>query len=65
MHYDSKYLAALENCIMDDLLPMYLVGCRSVGKDPAQNAILRKLLEAKTLRGDIPFLLKKHPRGTQ
>jgi hypothetical protein len=59
MHYNTEYLMALENCIMDDLLPMYIVGCRSVGRDPGSNAILKKLLDARTLRGETPFLLKK------
>lgn len=59
MHYNTAYLEALENCIMDDLLPMYLVGCRSVGREPAQNEILKKLLDARTLKTHVPWLLKK------
>lgn len=59
MHYNTEYLMALENCIMDDLLPMYLIGCRAVGREPEQNSILKKLLDARTLRTPVPWLLKK------
>ena len=61
MHYNTEYLMALENCIMDDLLPMYIIGCRSVGKDPATGPILKKLLESRTLKTPIPWLLQTKP----
>jgi hypothetical protein len=57
--YSRKYVKELENIIMDDLLPMYIVGCRSVGIDPRANAILRKLLESKNLEKEIPWLLRQ------
>lgn len=43
----EAYSLALENIIMDELLPMYLVGCRSSGKAEQQNPILIKLMAAR------------------
>ena len=43
----KAYSKALEDLIMDQLLPMYLIGCRSSGKPSDQNQILKDLLEAR------------------
>ena len=43
----KKYAEDLEQLIMDKLLPMYLVGCRSSGVRPDQTEILKKLLEVR------------------
>lgn len=43
----KKYAEELELLIMDKLLPMYLVGCRSSGVRSEQNEILKKLLETR------------------
>lgn len=59
MHYNSDYINELENCIMDELIPMYIVGCRASGKDPNMNPILKRLLEARELKQQIPKLLQK------
>jgi hypothetical protein len=56
--YERKYVSALEDLIMDELLPMYIVGCRSTGIDPRANAILAKLMDARKLREEIPWILK-------
>lgn len=58
--YDRNYVAALEDIIMDDLLPMYIVGCRSCGVDPKSNQILAKLMEARNKQKEMPWLLKKN-----
>lgn len=57
--YNRKYVEALEDLIMDELLPMYMVGCRSVGIDPKSNQILAKLMDAKKKQGETPWLLMK------
>ena len=57
--FDRAYVLALENLIMDDLLPMYLIGCRSAGVDPKMSSILKKLMESKALRREYPALLDK------
>ena len=59
MHYNHAYLEELEDCIMDDLLPMYIIGCRSVGVDPRTNVVLDRLMQAKKLKEEVPFLLRK------
>lgn len=56
--YDRAYVLALENIIMDDLLPMYIIGCRSVGIDPKSNLVLKKLMDAKMEQREIPWILK-------
>lgn len=43
----KKYAEELEVLIMEQLLPMYLVGCRSSNVRPDQNEILKKLLEVR------------------
>lgn len=43
----KAYSKALEELIMDQLLPMYLVGCASSGISSDQNKILKDLLEAR------------------
>ena len=58
--YDRAYVTALEDLIMDDLLPMYIVGCRSVGIDPKSNQLLAKILEVKKLQKETPWILMKH-----
>lgn len=61
MRYDLEYVRELENTIMDDLLPMYLAGCRSCGVDPRMNQVLKRLMEARGLRQEMPYLLRsKH-----
>lgn len=59
MHYNREYINELENCIMDELIPMYIVGCRASGRDPNVNPILKRLLEARELKQQIPKLLQK------
>ncbi len=59
MHYNREYINELENCIMDELIPMYIVGCRASGRDPNVNPILKRLLEARELKQQIPILLQK------
>ena len=59
MFYNKKYIKELEDIIMDELLPMYLVGCRSSGIKPNTNKILSKLLEARSLKEEVPALLDK------
>ncbi len=59
MHYNGDYIKELENCIMDELIPMYIIGCRSSGRDPNVNPILKRLLEARELKQQIPKLLQK------
>ena len=59
MGYNNKYVAELENLIMDELLPMYLVGCRSSGVTPSTSRILQKLLTAQRLKEEVPALLDK------
>jgi hypothetical protein len=56
----TKYEIELENIIMDDLIPMYLIGCRSSGIDPKLNTLLKKLIEARGLQREICFLLQNH-----
>ena len=55
--YDRAYVKQLENIIMDDLLPMYIMGCRSVGINPNTNIIVSKLIDARKLKEEIPALL--------
>lgn len=55
----SKYIKELEDLIMDELIPMYLVGCRSSGRDPKLNLIQKKLLELRSGIVELPALLKK------
>ncbi len=57
--FDREYVTALEDIIMDELLPMYIVGCRSVGRDPKSNQILEKLMNARMSRRETPWILKK------
>ena len=57
--YDRKYVGLLEDLIMDELIPMYIIGCRSIGKKPMVNSILDKLMKARGERRDTPWILKK------
>lgn len=57
--FDRAYVKELENIIMDELLPMYIIGCRSAGRNPMTNAVLDKLMKARILRKEIPYLLNK------
>lgn len=57
--YDRKYVAALEDLIMDELLPMYLVGCRVTGIDPKSQQVMARLLEAKGQQLETPMLMKE------
>ena len=59
MHYNQEYVKQLEDTIMDDILPMYLVGCRSVGIDPRMNKVLERLVVARALKEEVPALLRK------
>ncbi len=56
--YDRKYVKLLEDLIMDDLLPMYIIGCRASGVDPKSNLILDKLMKARNEQKEIPWILK-------
>ncbi len=56
--YDRKYVLELERIIMDELMPMYLTGCRVCGVDPKSNQIVASLLAAKELQNETPYLLK-------
>lgn len=57
--YDRAYIKALEDLIMDELMPMYIVGCRASGRDPKSSEVLQKLMAAKKLQKEIPYLLDK------
>ena len=59
---ENKYTEALETLIMDELLPMYIVGCRSKQVDPKLQPILKRLLAAKKKLNPIPYL--QRPRHT-
>ncbi len=60
MEYDATYVKKLEDIIMDELLPMYILGCQSQGTQPKQNEILVKLMEARrTSRKQTCYLLSK------
>lgn len=64
MDYEA-YSRELENIIMDELLPMYLVGCRSSGSVNKQNSILVSLMEARRARGkEICALLRPNHAKT-
>lgn len=56
--YDRKYVLRLETLIMDELMPMYLVGCRVSGVNPRQNEIIAKLMDAMNAKEETPWLLK-------
>ena len=56
--FDRSYVKELEDLIMDELLPMYLAGCRSSGRTANMNDILVRLMRAKTARKETPWLLK-------
>ncbi len=58
--YDRKYVLELENLVMDELIPMYIVGCRSVGRSPGTGEILAKLMKARGERRETPWILKKN-----
>lgn len=55
----NEYIAALELLIMDDLIPMYIVGCRSRGIDPKVQPLLRRLMEAKRKPNKVAYLLRR------
>jgi hypothetical protein len=55
----NNYIKELEDLIGDELLPMYLVGCRAVGKPARTTEILKKLLVLKKLDKPIAALLRK------
>lgn len=59
MHYNAEYIAELEDLIMDELLPMYLIGCRASGVDPKMNKMLSRLTSARSLKQQVPALLIK------
>ena len=52
-----SYIDALENLIQDVLLPGYIVGCRSVGRDPRVNDIITRLMECRRLKREVCVLL--------
>lgn len=54
-----SYEQDLENLIMDELLPIYLVGCRSLGIKSDTNKILKKLMEIRRSRRKLPALLNR------
>lgn len=53
----KKYVEELENLIQDVLLPGYILGCRAAGTDPKTHAILIRLLAARKLKRELPYLL--------
>jgi hypothetical protein len=57
--YGREYIKSLEDLIMDELLPMYIIGCRSSGRDPKVNEVLKKLMENKKLKKEMPWLLQQ------
>ena len=57
-HYNAKYVKELEDLVQDILLPSHIMWCRSVGRDPETNDILKRMINAKALQDNIPFLLK-------
>jgi hypothetical protein len=57
--FDRSYVLELENLIMDELLPMYIAGCRSTGRTPNTSEILKKLTQARSRRSEYPALLDK------
>ncbi len=60
--YDRKYVLELENLVMDELIPMYIIGCRSVGRKPLVHSILDKLMKARGERREMPWILKNLPK---
>lgn len=54
----NEYTSALENLIMDDLIPMYIVGCRSRGVDPKLQPLLNRLMKAKRAPNKVAYLLR-------
>lgn len=54
----NEYTRALETLIMDDLIPMYIVGCRSKGINPNLQPLLKRLLAAKKKPNKVAYLLR-------
>ena len=57
MHYTRDYTIALENLIMDKLLPAYIEHSRRKGIDPNTNEIIRELMLIMRTKREIPALL--------
>ena len=55
-----EYEKELENLIFEELLPLYLVGCRVQGVRPQTNEIIKKLMELKRNKTVLPAILDKN-----
>ena len=58
MRYTQEYVEALEDLVMDKLLPAYIEHCRRAKIDPNTNEIVKDLLSIMKKKKDVPFLLK-------
>lgn len=57
MRYTREYTKALEDLILDKLLPAYIEHYRRLGLDPNQNSIVKELLVIMKKKREMPALL--------
>jgi len=62
MRYTQEYIEALENLVMDKLLPAYIESCIRKGINPNTNAIVKELLSIMKKKKEVPALLKERVR---
>lgn len=64
MKYNTEYVQALEDLVMDRLLPSYIEHCRRKGIDPNQHEIIKDLLQIMKKKKQVPALLQpKHTKN--
>ena len=57
MQYTQAYTKALEDLILDKLLPAYIEHYRRLGLDPNQNEIIKELLIIMRKKKEVPAIL--------
>lgn len=58
MDYTREYTKALEDLILDKLLPAYIEHYRRLGLDPNQNQIVKDLMLVMRKKREVPALLQ-------